>query len=178
MSLLILTAIALAFVFLVIFGALSDLSTFRIPNWVSYWLVILFVAQSIFLWGSTPDVLIFSVMVPAFVVNLAVGLVVFIVSLVFWGRGYIGGGDAKYLVATSLWMGPVGVVEFMVLVSALSVVMALLLKVSAHGGFLIHEGRFPGFVRRLYAKFEDNKLPFGFPIGLAALIMMPQVFTA
>ncbi|MEI8177450.1 prepilin peptidase [Aestuariivirga sp.] len=178
MSLLILTAIALAFVFLVIFGALSDLSTFRIPNWVSYWLVILFVAQSIFLWGSTPDVLIFSVMVPAFVVNLAVGLVVFIVSLVFWGRGYIGGGDAKYLVATSLWMGPVGVVEFMVLVSALSVVMALLLKVSANWGFLIHEGRFPGFVRRLYAKFEDNKLPFGFPIGLAALIMMPQVFTA
>lgn len=177
MSLLVLTAVPLAYVFLVTFGALSDLSTFRIPNWVSYWLILLFILQSIVHWTSTPSILLFSVSVPAFVINLCIGFAVLVVSMVFWARGYIGGGDAKYLVATSLWMGPVGVVQFMVLVSALSVVMALMLKASANWGFLIHEGKLPRFIRRLYGKFEDNKLPFGFPIGLAALIMMPQVFT-
>ena len=176
MSLLLLTAIPLAYVFLVTFGALSDLSTFRIPNWVSYLLVLLFIMQSILFWSSVPRVPILSITAPAFVVNLGIGLFVFIVSLIFWGRGYIGGGDAKYLVATSLWMGPLGVVQFMVLVSALSVIMALMLKASTNWGFLIHQGKLPGFIRRLYAKFEDNKLPFGFPIGIAALIMMPQVF--
>ena len=176
MSLLILTVIPLVYVFLVTFGALSDLSTFRIPNWVSYALVLLFILQSIYIWSFSARVLIFSVNMPAFAVNFAIGFLVFLVSLVFWARGYIGGGDAKYLVATALWMGPVGVVEFMVLVSALSVVMALMLKASTNWGFMIHQGKLPGFVRRLYAKFEDNKLPFGFPIGLAALIMLPHVF--
>lgn len=176
MLMIFLTAMALAFVFLVLFGALSDLSSFRIPNWISYALVALFLLQSIVFWSSTPTVQVLAYQVPAFVVNLAIGLLVFIVCLVFWARGYIGGGDAKYLVATSLWMGPVGVIQFMVLVSGLSLLMALALKTSANWGFLVHEGKLPVFVKRLYAKFEDNKLPFGFPIGIAALIMMPVIF--
>jgi hypothetical protein len=32
-------------------------------------------------------------------------------------------------------------------------------------------------VKRLYAKLADNQLPYGFPIGLAALIMIPQIFS-
>ena len=172
----VLSAIALAYVFLVIFGALSDLATFRIPNWVSYGLVLLFVVQSIFIGGMTGDVPFGSFRLPSVAVHFGIGFFVLIIALVFWGRGYIGGGDAKYLVATALWMGPFGVVVFMVLISGLSVLMALLLKASAKWGFLIHAGRLPAFIKQLYAKFEDNKLPFGFPIGIAALIMMPQIF--
>ena len=34
-----------------------------------------------------------------------------------------------------------------------------------------------GTPSRLYAKLADNQLPYGFPIGLAALIMIPQIFS-
>lgn len=174
--LILLTAIALGFVFLVLFGALSDLSSFRIPNWVSYGLVCLFILQSILLWGAEAPIPAFGYQLPPFVINLCIGLVVFITCLVFWARGYIGGGDAKYLVAISLWMGPIGVVQFMVLVSGLSVLMALALKTSADWNFLIHASKLPKFVKQLYTKLEENKLPFGFPIGIAALLMLPHVF--
>jgi prepilin peptidase CpaA len=174
---LLLSLVALAYVFLVSFGALSDLSTFRIPNWVSYGLVLLFLLQSIFLPVPGATMTLEFIQASPLALNLGIGLFVLIVCLVFWGRGYIGGGDAKFLVATSLWMGPIGGVYFMILVSGLSVLMALMLKASANFGFLIHAGKLPAFIKQLYAKFEDKKLPFGFPIGIAALIMMPQIFS-
>ena len=166
-----------AFAFLVLFGALSDLSSFRIPNWVSYGLVMLFCLQSFLAWLAAPDLPSLSFSVPPFVINLGIGFVVFVIAVIFWQRGFIGGGDAKYLTATSLWMGPIGVVQFMVVLSALALAMALFLKLSANWGFLVHAGRLPAFVKRLYAKLADNQLPYGFPIGLAALIMIPQIFS-
>jgi prepilin peptidase CpaA len=177
MAIIVFSAIALAYVFLVIFGGLKDLSTFRIPNWVSYGIVALFAVHAFFAWLFLPPPPDIFFGVPVVVIKLAIGAVVFFVSLIFWARGYIGGGDAKFLVATSLWMGPEGVVPFMVLVSALSLLMALFLKTSRTWGFLVHAGRFPTIVKGLYAKLEENQLPFGFPIGIAALIMMPQIFT-
>lgn len=172
-----LSVIPFIFAFLVLLGALSDLSTFRIPNKVSYGLVLLFALQSFLVWLDTPYMPSMSFRVPPFAINLGIGLLVLVVAVIFWRRGYIGGGDAKYLAATSLWMGPLGVVKFMVVLSALALVMALLLKLSARWGFLVHAGRLPAFVKQIYAKLQDNQLPYGFPIGIAALIMIPTIFT-
>lgn len=176
-----LTLTALLFAFLVISGALTDLSSFRIPNWVCYGLVGLFLVKTFLVWLATPSLPSLSAFkvpdaVVAMGVNFGIALAVLIVSIIFWRRGYMGGGDAKYLAATSLWMGPLGVVQFMVILSALALLMALLLKISANWGFLIHAARLPAFVKRLYARVEDNQLPYGFPIGIAALIMIPQIF--
>lgn len=173
---LVLSVIPFVFAFLVLLGALSDLSSFKIPNGVSYGLVLLFALQSFLVWLDTPYMPSMSFGVPPFAINLGIGLLVLVVAIVFWRRGYIGGGDAKYLAATSLWMGPLGVVQFMVVLSALALVMALLLKLSARWGFLVHAGGLPAFIKRIYAKLEDNQLPYGFPIGVAALIMIPTIF--
>ena len=166
------------FAFLVVFGALSDLSTFKIPNWVSYGLAMLFALYAFLSWLATPSLpsLDGGISFPPVAINFAIGFVVLIVAVVFWQRGFIGGGDAKYLAATSLWMGPVGSVQFMVLLSGLALIMALILKASANWGFLVHAGRLPGFIKRLYAKIEENQLPYGFPIGIAALVMIPEIF--
>lgn len=171
-----LSVIPFAFAFLVLFGALSDLSSFKIPNGVSYGLVLLFALQSFLVWLDTPFMPSLSFRMPPFTVNIGIALFVLVVDIVFWRRGYIGGGDAKYLAATSLWMGPIGVVQFMVVLSTLGLLMALVLKLSAKWGFLVHAARLPAFVKRIYAKLEDNQLPYGFPIGMAALIMIPQIF--
>jgi prepilin peptidase CpaA len=164
------------FAFLVIYGALSDLSTFKIPNWISYSLCLLFLLQSFVLWFAVPAGSPLAASAPSFPVNLGIGLVVLVTSTIFWARGHIGGGDVKYLTATSLFMGPDGVVVFMVLLSGLALVMATLLKLSRNWGFLVNAGRMPDFVKRIYAKLEVNQLPYGFPIGIAALAMIPQVF--
>lgn len=171
-----LSLIPFAFAFLVLLGALSDLSSFKIPNAVSYGLVLLFALQSFLVWLDTPYMPSLSFRLPPFAINVAIGIVVLIVSIIFWRRGYIGGGDAKYLAATSLWMGPIGAVQFMVALSALALLMALFLKFTANWGFIIHAGGLPAFVKRLYAKIETNQLPYGFPIGIAALLMIPQIF--
>lgn len=176
LTLAIYVAVPIGFGFLVLYGAMNDLSTFRIPNWVSYGLVVLFFVFWFLKWLSgapRPDN---SFTEPSFVVNLAVGFLTLVVCVIFWRRGYIGGGDAKYLAATTLWMGPVTAVQFMIVVSALALAMAMALKASSDWGFLVHKGRFPEFVKRLYARYENNQVPFGFPIGLAALVMIPQIF--
>jgi prepilin peptidase CpaA len=177
-----LSLIPFAFAFLIILGALSDLSSFKIPNVVSYGLVLLFALQSFLGWLNTPFMPSLSFHIPPYWIdvgiNVGIALFVLIVSIIFWQRGYIGGGDAKYLAATSLWMGPLGVIQYMVVLSGLALLMALVLKLSARWGFLVHAGRLPAFVKRLYAKIEDNQLPYGFPMGIAALIMIPQIFKA
>ena len=168
--------IPIIFGFLVVYGAINDIATFRIPNWVSYGLVLLFFVYWLLVWLSGVHTQDNSFTEPSFLVNLSIGLFALVVSLVFWRRGYIGGGDAKYLAATTLWMGPFTAVLFMIAVSALAMVMAMALKASAEWGFLVHAGRFPQFLKRLYARYENNQVPFGFPIGIAALLMIPQIF--
>lgn len=169
----------LLFAFLVAFGALSDLSTFKIPNWVSYGLALLFLPYALVTWLATPYMpsLGSGFSLPPVAINFAIGFAVLVVAVIFWQRGLIGGGDAKYLAATSLWMGPVGSVQFMLLLSVLALVMGLFLKLTSRWGFLVKAGRLPGFVKRLYAKIEDNQLPYGFPIGIAALVMIPRIFS-
>ena len=169
--------VPILFGFLVLYGAFNDLVTFRIPNWVSYGLVGLFFVYWFLRWMSGSPQPGNSFTEPSFLVNISIGLLVLVVSFVFWRLGFIGGGDAKYLAATTLWMGPVIAVIFMIVVSGLAVVMAAALKASADWGFLVHAGRFPEFLKRVYSRYENNQVPFGFPIGLAALLMVPQIFS-
>lgn len=169
-------AVPVLFGFLVLYGALNDLSTFRIPNWVSYGLVGLFFVYWFLVWISGMQQPSNSFTEPSFFVNLSIGFFALVVCMIFWRLGYIGGGDAKYLAATTLWMGPILAVLFMIVVSGLALLMALVLKASSDWGFLVHEGRFPAFLKRVYARYENNQVPFGFPIGIAALLMIPQIF--
>lgn len=166
----------LLFAFLVIYGGLSDLSTFRIPNIVPYGLVVLFLAHSLLVWMAGRSVPPAGLPLPQFAADTGIGLFVLIVSMLFWRRGDIGGGDVKYLAACSLFMGTAGIVPFLVLLSGFALFMALALKLSSGWGFLIKAGRLPVFVKQLYAKLEVNQLPYGFPIGLAALVMIPEAF--
>lgn len=171
-----LTVTPLLFAFLVIYGALSDLSTFRIPNAVPYGLLALFGIHALLMWLAGLSSAAEGLPLPPVLASAGIGLFVLVVSMVFWRRGDIGGGDVKYLTACSLFMGTGGIVPFLVLLSGFALVMVLALKLSAGWGFLIKAGRLPQFVKQIYARLEVNQLPYGFPIGLAALVMIPEAF--
>ena len=169
-------AVPFLFAVLAIYGALSDLATFRIPNWVSYALVGLFAAYTFLVWLNTPFLPSLESRLPPFVFHIFIALIVFVVTAIFWKLRFVGGGDVKYLTATSLWMGPSRFVIFVVLLTGLALAMVAILKFVLYWNPYFQGTRIPVFVKRLFEKVKNNELPYGFPIGMAAVAMIPSLF--
>src|ERR1700734_304364 len=83
------------FAALVIVAAVKDLSSFTIPNWISVALALGFAPAALIVGASLPDI----------GVSLAVGLGVFLLAAGMFALGWIGGGDAKLMAASALWVG-------------------------------------------------------------------------
>ena len=85
---------------LMVAAAVSDIRSYRIPNWVSAAVVVLFAVRMLL----DPTGLTASLTIGAVV--LAAGFVLFTTRL-------LGAGDAKLLAALSLWAGPSLIFEFL-----------------------------------------------------------------
>lgn len=87
----------LLFVFplLMAFAASSDLFTMRISNR----LVLLLVA------GFAVAAVVMAMPLEQIAMHLAAGLLVLVVGFTCFAFGWIGGGDAKFAAATTLWLG-------------------------------------------------------------------------
>src|SRR5690606_40822661 len=88
---------------LAVVAALHDLTTMKIPNWISIALVV----------GFFPAALALGL--PLSVVGVCAGMAL---AALFIGAGmfalnWIGGGDAKLLAAATLWMGLSGTLHFL-----------------------------------------------------------------
>lgn len=103
----------LCFFALIIFAALSDLKSFRIPNRISLALLLLY-----------PLHVVASPMPVAWLMALAVGSLVFVAGLTLYLCGLVGGGDVKLLAATSLWAGPTLVLPLLVIMGLAGGVLA------------------------------------------------------
>jgi prepilin peptidase CpaA len=84
----------LCFFGLIIVAALSDIREFRIPNKISLALLALY-----------PLYVLSSPLPVAWLMALAIGGLVFVAGLILFFCGLVGGGDVKFLAATSLWAG-------------------------------------------------------------------------
>ncbi|HEY8964722.1 MAG TPA: prepilin peptidase [Alphaproteobacteria bacterium] len=102
----------LAALYFVLFAAISDLHSMRIPNWISLALLALFAIAIPF--GVFP--------------NLAGNLIVFGAAVVILGALYLtgvaGGGDVKLLAVLALWVGTSGIIPFLLVMSFMGGVMA------------------------------------------------------
>ncbi len=92
------TYIALAGALIV--AAISDIRTRRIANWLSLFIVALFVVAAITRTIAGVELM------AALVWPLATGLFVFLVGLGAFAAGLMGGGDVKLLAAVALMAGP------------------------------------------------------------------------
>jgi prepilin peptidase CpaA len=153
------TVLTFAFCLGVIFGALTDLSRYQIPNAVSYGLVLLFVPLAILNWAVLPIGL-----------HVLIGVVVFVLSVIFWQLRWMGGGDVKFLSAIALWMGPDRILVFLILVTVVAVVFISILKFLLRWNDLFQAGRYPAVFKQLLQKSSERKIPYGLPIGIAALV--------
>lgn len=156
-----LTVILFLFCLGVIYGAICDLTRFIIPNRVSYGLVALFVPFAVIGWSQIPVVQ-----------HVLLGVIVLAICMVFWKLRWIGGGDVKFLAAISLWMGPEGLLPFMLLLTVISAAFIFILRLARARNDLVQASNWPTMVKHVVQKAEQNVIPYGFPAALAALAVM------
>ena len=107
--------IVLASALALVWAAVGDAMTYRIPNFLPIVLVVGFGALA---WFEPPAFLIG---------GLLTGLGVFGVGALLFSRRLMGGGDVKLLAATSLWCGPEQLTPFALVISVTAVALALLM---------------------------------------------------
>lgn len=142
-------------------AALSDLTTMKIPNWISVVLIVAFF----------PIALLYGL--PLSVVGVSTGLAF---AALFVGAGmfalnWIGGGDAKLLAASMLWMGASGALPFL-LYTALAGGGFCLLLLTARSHLPLFAQTGPGWVMRLMQPKGD--IPYGVAIAIGALLAYPS----
>ncbi len=159
-----LTATLFVFCLAVIYGAICDVTTYTIPNRVSYGLAAFFAVFAALSWGQTPVLL-----------HIGLAVMVFIICMVFWKLRWLGGGDVKFVAAISLWMGPGQILPFVVLLALLSAAFVMVLQFVQRWNPYFQGGRFPAFFKQMMRKAEEGACPYGLPAAIAALIVVPEI---
>lgn len=104
------------FYVLLLGAAVSDLVRFRIPNAIVVALPILFIAAALLAPGKV-----------AWLSHFGAGLLVLVVCAFMFHFNLMGGGDAKLLAALAVWTGFATLLEFIIVVSVLGGILALVL---------------------------------------------------
>ncbi|MND59751.1 Type IV leader peptidase family protein [compost metagenome] len=146
---------------LAIIAALHDLTTMKIPNWISGLLIL----------GFFPAAIVLGL--PLDVVAVSVGLAVaaLMVGAGMFALNWIGGGDAKLMAASVLWMGLSGALPFILYTALVGGGFCLLLMTArSHLPLFAQTG--PGWVMRLMQPKGD--IPYGVAIAVGALLAYPS----
>ena len=151
----------LVFPVAMVFAGAFDLLTMTIPNKISLTLVVAFALVATL---SGLSITAIAMHVGASMIVLAAGFFLFI-------RGWLGGGDAKLLAASALWLGFDSLTQFLVLVGLLGGLLSgLILAFRVYVPDRLLHG--PHWLLRLHGK--DNGIPYGLAIASAALLIYPD----
>ena len=152
----------LAFVSLLFWAALSDFLSFKIPNFISILLVLLY------FFALLPSNWDFSQLVS----NLTTAVGVLTICFLLFMRGYIGGGDAKLLAAISLWTGVEGLSTFIFFTTLSGGGIALLLIIFRYFS-LSEKLKNCCCIKQLYD--EKSYVPYAIAIAGGALATLDEV---
>lgn len=146
---------------LVIVAGLHDLTTMKIPNWISGLLIL----------GFFPTALLLGL--PLSAVGASVGLAVaaLLVGAGMFALKWLGGGDAKLLAAVTLWLGLSGVLPFLLFTAMAGGGLCLLLLL-ARARLQVFAVNGPVWITRLLAPKGD--VPYGVAIAVGALLAYPS----
>ena len=145
---------------LVIIGGLHDLLTMKIPNWISVALVLLFIPAAL-LAGLSPA---------AVAIHVGVGLAALFAGMGMFALRWIGGGDAKLMAATCLWLGLSGSGVFLLWTGVVGGLFCLFL-ILARQHHQMATPFAPAWAARLLEPKGD--IPYGVAIAIGALLAFP-----
>lgn len=144
-----------------IFGAVWDMATMTIPNVLTIALAAMFVVLVPFV-GLTLQEIGF---------HVAAGALMLLIGMALFAFGWIGGGDAKFVAATALWVGMSDLLAYLVLASVFGGVLTLLI-------LWFRTMPLPPFLHRQewLARLHDREagIPYGVALALGGLMVFPQ----
>ena len=143
------------------FAASSDLLTMTISNRVSLALAGGFLAMALVTGMPAADILS----------HFGAGALVLVFSFAFFARGWIGGGDAKLVAATALWLGFDHLLEYLLYASVFGGVLTILMlryRLMPLPEALAHQE----WAARLHR--SDCGVPYGIALAAAALVVYPD----
>jgi prepilin peptidase CpaA len=149
---------------LLLTAAYTDITEFRIPNWLCLSLALLF-----FVFGY------FSTMgYENFLLRSGIGLAVLIFGMFMHARGVVGGGDVKLLASLSPWLAPDAWPLFMLTVMIFGGILALLILVLRKSKAWWPENVITG--RKVQKLLTENEgIPYGVAISLAGIISLGEL---
>ena len=146
---------------LVIAAALSDLTTMRIPNWLSGSLIVAFFPAALAV-GLPLDVV---------GMNVGVAFVALLVGMGLFALRVVGGGDAKLIAAACVWLGPSASFEFVLWTAICGGLLSIGLIVARRDVAPYILGG-PSWVHTLLETKGD--IPYGIAICAGALMAFPS----
>ena len=137
-----------------------DLFTMTIPNRVSIALVLAFFGAA----------LVSAMPLQVFWGHLGCGLLTLLITMFMFARGWLGGGDAKLLSATVLWIGPENLVTYLIAMTLLGGALAiaiLVYRALIMPSWLIRQD----WALRLHE--QGSGIPYGIALAGAGLWVYP-----
>jgi len=143
------------------YAASSDLLTMRIANWLVAAVVLSYVALALVVQIGWEEI----------GWSAVAAAVVLVVAFAFFAFGWIGGGDAKLVAATSLWVGMTLMLQYLIYAALLGGALTLII-------LALRRYPLPGWLSRhkWIDRLHDTKsgVPYGIALAIAAILVYPE----
>jgi prepilin peptidase CpaA len=153
-----------------IIAAVSDITKFEIPDWISIALVVVYPIVALLGGAAWADIGL----------HAAAGVLVFIGGAVLFYFRAFGGGDVKLLAASAVWVGWQELLTFILVVALAGGLVTLLLLILrlAYRGVRRISGSSTDFdATSWYTRLlsPERGVPYGVAIGLAGFLVFPKI---
>jgi prepilin peptidase CpaA len=146
---------------LMAYAASSDLLTMRIANWLVALVVVAFMGLALLAHISWTDI----------GMAAAAAAIVLAIAFAFFAFGWIGGGDAKLVAATTLWVGFGYMLQYLIysalLGGALTLLILWLRRYPLPAPLQRHK-----WIDRLHN--PKSGVPYGIALAIAAILVYPD----
>ncbi len=146
---------------LMIVAAASDVTSLRIPNWLTALTAVAFFPMA---WITGMPLVEFGY-------HLLGGLILFVAGYILFALGLFGGGDAKLMAAAGLWFGTAQTIPFLFLTvfagGVLTIVVVSWAAVTMWSE--LNGSKFHHKISQL-----KPKIPYGFALAVGAILAFPQ----
>jgi prepilin peptidase CpaA len=152
---------------LMIAAAMTDVTSFRIPNWLTGLIAILFF----------PMALLTGMPMSEFVWHIAAGFILFVAGYALFAAGLFGGGDSKLMAAAGLWFGTGQTMSFLIMTAVVGGLLAI--AYASWSMFILHwqiHGLEEGGKIDRSLKRVQPKLPYGFAFAVGAILAFPETY--
>src|SRR5690606_40412836 len=145
---------------LVIVAGLKDLTTMKIPNWISGLLIL----------GFFPAALVIGLAPAAIGLHVGIGVAALLIGMGLFAMNLLGGGDVKLIAAACLWLGLTGSGVFVLSTAVIEGFFSLALLLS-RAWLQPWVGAGPGWLVQLME--PKGHIPYGVAIAGGVLVAWP-----